>query len=177
MVGRPSPQSPSISRLTSPPDQILSKCRRSRHQIPTPLATAPLARNEKIDFAFLDGQHTFDYVLVDFFYVDKLLSVGGIIVFDDLQYPSVRKVCRYVLTNLCYVSTEPKIADTRLRSRMISTLAKAGPIAKAVRPEIRERDGALGIPNQRFMAVQKKAHDLIGEGPNTTRHWEAHNAF
>src|SRR2546430_2562648 len=31
-----------------------------------------LARNEKIDFAFLDGQHTFDYVLVDFFYVDKI---------------------------------------------------------------------------------------------------------
>src|SRR6266481_2051361 len=42
MVGRRSPQSPSINRLTSPPDQILSKCRRSRHQIPTPLATAPL---------------------------------------------------------------------------------------------------------------------------------------
>lgn len=136
-----------------------------------------LARNEKIDFAFLDGEHTFDYVLVDFFYVDKLLSVGGIIVFDDLQYASIRKVCRYVLTNLCYISTEPKIADTRLRGRMISTLAKVGPIAKAVRPEIRERDGALGIPNRRFMAIQKKAHDLIGEGPNTTRHWEAHNAF
>jgi hypothetical protein len=43
MVGRRSPQSPSINRLTSPPDQILSKCRRSRHQIPTPLATAPLS--------------------------------------------------------------------------------------------------------------------------------------
>src|SRR6516165_9631901 len=41
MVGRRSPQSPSINRLISPPDQILSKCRRSRHQIPTPLATAP----------------------------------------------------------------------------------------------------------------------------------------
>src|SRR5215470_13223608 len=41
MVGRRSPQSPSINRLTSPPDQILSKCRRSRHQIPTLLATAP----------------------------------------------------------------------------------------------------------------------------------------
>jgi len=27
--------------LTSPPDRILSKCRRSRHRIPTPLATAP----------------------------------------------------------------------------------------------------------------------------------------
>jgi len=42
MVGRRSPQSPSISRLTSPPDRILSKCRRSRHRIPTPLATAPV---------------------------------------------------------------------------------------------------------------------------------------
>src|SRR5262249_39303339 len=41
MVGRRWPQSPSINRLTSPPDRILSKCRRSRHQIPTPLATAP----------------------------------------------------------------------------------------------------------------------------------------
>jgi hypothetical protein len=37
----PSP-SPSISQLTSPPDQVLSKCRRSRHPIPTPIATAPL---------------------------------------------------------------------------------------------------------------------------------------
>src|SRR5262249_14541230 len=42
MVGRRSPQSPSISRLTSPPARILSKGRRSRHRIPTPLATAPV---------------------------------------------------------------------------------------------------------------------------------------
>src|SRR6266446_2254639 len=48
MVGRRSPQSPSINRLTSPPDQILSKCRRSRHQIPTPLATAPWQAAERI---------------------------------------------------------------------------------------------------------------------------------
>src|SRR5262249_22807428 len=50
MVGRPSPQSPSISRLTSPPDRILSKCRRSRHQIPTPLATAPAELYTEDDF-------------------------------------------------------------------------------------------------------------------------------
>jgi hypothetical protein len=33
MVGRPSPQNPSINRLTSPPDSLTSKCRRSRHTI------------------------------------------------------------------------------------------------------------------------------------------------
>jgi ATP-dependent DNA ligase len=31
MVGRRSPQTPSINRLTSRPDSVLSKCRRSRH--------------------------------------------------------------------------------------------------------------------------------------------------
>ena len=28
----------------------------------------------KIDFAFVDGQHTFDYVFVDFFLIDKNLE-------------------------------------------------------------------------------------------------------
>jgi hypothetical protein len=41
MDGRHLPQSPPITRLTSRPDQVLSKCRRSRHPIPTQLATAP----------------------------------------------------------------------------------------------------------------------------------------
>src|SRR5262249_48938074 len=34
----------------------------------------------KCDFAFIDGAHTFDYVLVDFFLIDKLLKPGGIVV-------------------------------------------------------------------------------------------------
>src|SRR6516164_618539 len=41
-VGRPSPpHNKAINRLTSPPDSVLSKCRRSRQQIPTQFATAP----------------------------------------------------------------------------------------------------------------------------------------
>jgi hypothetical protein len=32
---------PSVSQLTSRPDSVLSKCRRSRHPIPTQIATAP----------------------------------------------------------------------------------------------------------------------------------------
>lgn len=56
----------------------------------------------KIDFAFIDGWHTFDYVLVDFFYIDKMLKVGGIVVFDDAGLPSIRKACRYIATNYSY---------------------------------------------------------------------------
>src|SRR5262249_34872215 len=37
----------------------------------------------RIDFAFIDGWHTFDHALIDFFYIDRLLPVGGIVAFDD----------------------------------------------------------------------------------------------
>jgi predicted O-methyltransferase YrrM len=57
---------------------------------------------ERIDFAFIDGMHLFDYTLVDFYYIDKLLTVGGYIVFDDIWMPAIRKVVHYVLRNRNY---------------------------------------------------------------------------
>jgi predicted O-methyltransferase YrrM len=59
-------------------------------------------QGEKIDFAFIDGNHLFDYTLVEFFYLDRILTLGGYIVFDDLWMPSVRKVVSFVLRNRSY---------------------------------------------------------------------------
>lgn len=56
----------------------------------------------KVDLAFIDGWHTFDYVFVDFFYIDKMLRQGGAVVFDDADWPSIRPVLRYIVTNLPY---------------------------------------------------------------------------
>ena len=59
---------------------------------------------DRVGLALIDGWHTFDYVLVDFFYIDRLLNVGGIVMFDDTRfYPAVRKVARYVATHRQYV--------------------------------------------------------------------------
>jgi len=43
-----------------------------------------LARGVKIDFAFVDGWHTFDYTLIDFFYIDKILRSGGLVSFHSM---------------------------------------------------------------------------------------------
>ena len=134
---------------------------------------ALFARGERIDFAFVDGAHTFDYVLVDFFHIDKILSVGGCIVFDDLHYPSIRKVARYILTNLPYVSLHPN----EPHSSIVSQVALLPFIRQLIKPELRNSDRSLGIPPGTFMAVQKTANDLIGEGDCTTRKWDTHVSF
>jgi predicted O-methyltransferase YrrM len=61
-----------------------------------------LAEGQKLDFAFIDGLHVFDYALVDFFYVDRMLEVGGLVAFDDLWMPAVRKVISFALRNRHY---------------------------------------------------------------------------
>jgi predicted O-methyltransferase YrrM len=75
----------------------------SFHEAPSFEVLPALCRaGETYDFAFIDGRHFFDYVLVDFFYIDKLLRVGGYVVFDDLWLPQVRKVVSFVLRNRSY---------------------------------------------------------------------------
>jgi len=57
---------------------------------------------QRVDFAFIDGWHTFDFALVDLFYVDRILNVGGVVVFDDAEWPAINKVCKFVRANLAY---------------------------------------------------------------------------
>lgn len=61
-----------------------------------------IERNVTLDFAFIDGWHTFDYTLVDFFLVDKMLKPGGLVGFHDMQSMSKQRVLRFVLTHRKY---------------------------------------------------------------------------
>lgn len=54
---------------------------------------------QKFDFIFIDGFHTFDYTLLDIFYSIKLLKKNGILVIDDVLHKGVSKVISYIDTN------------------------------------------------------------------------------
>ena len=56
----------------------------------------------QFDWALIDGFHTFDQTLVDFFYINRMIPVGGVVVVDDVNMPSVHHVVRYIATYPAY---------------------------------------------------------------------------
>jgi predicted O-methyltransferase YrrM len=63
-------------------------------------AATDLARsNSSFDLIFIDGNHRFDDVLVDFYRYASLCAVGGHIVFDDMFMRSVQTAVAFVRAN------------------------------------------------------------------------------
>ena len=56
----------------------------------------------RIQLGFIDGWHTFDHTLVDFFYLDLMMDVGGIVILDDVGYPALRRLAHFIVTNRHY---------------------------------------------------------------------------
>lgn len=59
----------------------------------------PRLLGQKLQLVFIDGLHLFDHVLLDFFYSDLLLDVGGHLVFDDANLAGVKDALGFVMTN------------------------------------------------------------------------------
>lgn len=69
-----------------------------------------LGAGQKLDFAYIDGWHTFDYTLIDFWYVDKMLAAGGGVAFNDCHLTAVTKVIEFVRTHRQYEEIEVGLA-------------------------------------------------------------------
>lgn len=55
-----------------------------------------------IDCALIDGWHTFDYTLIDFFLIDKMLRPGGYVAFHDTYGRNKQKVIDFLLSHRKY---------------------------------------------------------------------------
>ena len=61
---------------------------------------ALLDADDRFDFAFIDGAHQFDGVLLDLFFALRLVKTNGLIVLDDHWMPAIQTVLAYATTNL-----------------------------------------------------------------------------
>jgi hypothetical protein len=60
----------------------------------------------RVDFAYIDGWHTFDYVLLDFFYIHKMLAIDGVVGFNDCGFRSVDRVMDFVKSHRRYLELD-----------------------------------------------------------------------
>jgi len=61
-----------------------------------------ISEGVSLDFAFIDGWHTFDYTFIDFFLMDKLLRPGGVMAFHDSYGIPKRRVVSFILSHRKY---------------------------------------------------------------------------
>jgi hypothetical protein len=92
-----------------------------------------------------------------------MLNVGGVVAFDDADWPAIRKVCRFVKTNLAYSVVGTDGSDS-LKRRVFEHLWRPIPspilrlFRRILRPEVFELDGRLGLRG-RCIAFRKDADD------------------
>ena len=70
-----------------------------------------LGEGRTFDVAFVDGNHRFDWVFVDLFYLGRLLRPGGIVFLDDYQLPGVARATLFYQTNLGWRLEEVSAPD------------------------------------------------------------------
>jgi predicted O-methyltransferase YrrM len=142
-------------------------------------------KGQRVDFAFVDGWHTFDYAMIDFFYIDRLLNVGGLLVLDDTIYPALQKLARYIASHRCYTVVDHGASLVPTRNRRMFDAATAflrwcpiRPIAERFfKPEVLTLDASLGLAPAHFVAFRKTAEDVLGDGSKGSRRWDQHLDF
>ncbi|MEP6596324.1 MAG: class I SAM-dependent methyltransferase [Ginsengibacter sp.] len=51
---------------------------------------------KKIQFAYIDSTKVFDILLVDFYLINKIMDIGGVIIFDDCGFPGIKKLVKLI---------------------------------------------------------------------------------
>ena len=104
--------------------------------------------------------------MVEFYYVNRMLRVGGVVAFDDADRRTVNRVIRYALNYPAYEVVQRKAQPATRRSmlgrarRWASRFPQAG---RALRSDLLKRDWDLGISGS-CVALRKIAADERSSG-------------
>lgn len=131
-----------------------------------------LEQGRRFDFAYVDSTKLFDYMIVDFFYLDKMLEVNGIFVIDDAYHSGISKMLRFVLqlpTYKVYAVFPGNAEQLTTKKKFAFTTLKHLPKKEMyIREEVLKSRKDLGIAG-RCVALVKTGDD--------NRNYDWHKAF
>jgi predicted O-methyltransferase YrrM len=129
-----------------------------------------LKEKRTFDFAYIDSTKQFDWIMMNFFFLDRLLDKNGVIVFDDADFPGIRKVLRLVCQFPSYeVEAQfPLNIKPSMNRRIFSSIKIIPGFSKLLKQEVVSSDYKRGL-NARCVAVRKKGDD--------NRPWDWHEDF
>ena len=115
---------------------------------PSELALPDLLRSqpESFDLIFIDGWHTFDQTMLDMFYANRLVRVGGYIVIDDCNWKSVAAVVSYYVNYPAYEWVRKSAMPTRTWRR----------IAKVIRFVLPPRLAYIILPASIYSGIYRR---------------------
>lgn len=69
-----------------------------------------LSAGRQFDLGFIDGNHRFEHVFLDLFYLQLLVRRSGIIILDDYDMPAIRRAVAFFVANRGWVieSAQPE---------------------------------------------------------------------
>lgn len=76
----------------------------------------------KLDFALMDGSHAFPNSIIDYYYINENLGVGGLLAVDDLAIPAVGILHKFLITEPAYQLVKFDSAKTGLYRKVAETL-------------------------------------------------------
>lgn len=81
-----------------------------------------LGEGIELDFALVDGWHAFDQVMMEVYYLNRMLVPGGVLVLDDVHLPGLRRIAALMGTWPAYERLEFPAAKRRVRGARVRRL-------------------------------------------------------
>jgi predicted O-methyltransferase YrrM len=140
---------------------------------PSELVLPDLVRQGRsFDLVFIDGWHTFDHTLVDCFFATRLLRVGGLLIVDDCNWPSVSRVMAYLKNYPCYMQAGAVATSKRAtwRRALADSAARVLPkklVERVLSPALVRR--VWSRTEERMICLEKTADDQ--------RRWDWYREF
>lgn len=67
-----------------------------------------------VDFVFIDGNHRFDDVIVDFYLADQITRIGGLISLDDNWMLAIQTAANFITSNRYYETVDQPVRNMRV---------------------------------------------------------------